>query len=242
MTSLPGLRTRISTRCHSMGVSRARRRPCDLLGEVDAEVVGLDHRFSSGGGATQRRPKPGEQLVHAERLRDVVVGAGVEGGDLVGLRIAGRQDEDRDRAPLPQPADDLDAVHPREAEVEDDDVGSVVGRQLQRRLAGGGQVDLVAPGPQVGRQRPEDGRFVVDGQDPGAHWSVPVWAVGRLMTIVAPPPGVSSISIVPPMALTKPGRRPGRARPLPRRGGRPGAGTVGTPGPGRRAGSRRPGR
>ena len=35
--------------------------------------------------AAEGGAEAGEELVHAERLGDVVVGAGVEGGDLVGL-------------------------------------------------------------------------------------------------------------------------------------------------------------
>jgi hypothetical protein len=38
---------------------------------------------SSGGGAAQRGPRPGEQFVHAEGFGDVVVGAGVERRDVL---------------------------------------------------------------------------------------------------------------------------------------------------------------
>src|SRR6478752_8083707 len=57
-----------------------------LLGdEVDRERVRLDRRllFWSGERATDGGPEARQQLVHAERLRDVVVGPGVECGDLV---------------------------------------------------------------------------------------------------------------------------------------------------------------
>ena len=71
------------------------RREADLVAvavhplgrEVDGEVRGLDERLLvSGRGPAERGAQPGEQLVHAERLGDVVVGAGVERGDLVALR------------------------------------------------------------------------------------------------------------------------------------------------------------
>ena len=65
--------------------------PHDLFcGEVDGERLGLDQRLlGPRRRAAQRRPQPGEQLVHAERLRDVVVGSGVERRDLRRLLVRG---------------------------------------------------------------------------------------------------------------------------------------------------------
>ena len=133
--------------CHSVGVRRTspvgRRDP--LRGEVDREVVGLDDRFLlRGRRAPERGPQPREELVHAERLRDVVVRAGVERGDLVALGLAHGEHDDRNRAPAAQAPDHLDAVDPREAEVEDDEIRVLPGRDRQRRLAGRGEVDVVA--------------------------------------------------------------------------------------------------
>ena len=73
------------------------------------------------GSAAGHRAQPGEQLVHAERLGDVVVGAGVEGVDLVEAVGPTGQHEDRDVGPAAQPGDDLGAVHVGQAEVEDDE-------------------------------------------------------------------------------------------------------------------------
>ena len=77
---LPGLRTSISTRCHSVGVSRtsSRRRPMTRLAARSmVNVVGRDHRLppSAGHRAAARRAHAGEQLAHPERLGHVVVGA-----------------------------------------------------------------------------------------------------------------------------------------------------------------------
>ena len=115
---------------------------------------GVDRRPASSarGRAAQRGAQAGEQLVHPERLGHVVVGAGVERRDLVGLAVAHRQHDDRHRAPAPQPADHVDAVDAREPEVEDHDVGVVARRELERLLAVGGEVDLVAAGAQVDRR------------------------------------------------------------------------------------------
>jgi hypothetical protein len=80
--------------------------------QVNGERVGLDKgvRCVAGGGTSQRGADPGEQFIHPERLGDVVVGAGVECGDLLVLRVPCRQHEDGRRAPAAQPADNFDAV------------------------------------------------------------------------------------------------------------------------------------
>ena len=77
---------------------------------------GADRRFSrsiasspisttgsaDGLDAPQRGAQPRQQLVDAERLGDVVVGAGIERGDLLVLVADGREDEDRDVRPAAQ--------------------------------------------------------------------------------------------------------------------------------------------
>ena len=94
--------------------------------------------------AAQRGADAGQQLVHAERLGDIVVGARVEGGHLVGLGVADRQHDDRDLRPSPEAADDLGAVDVGKPEIEEDDVG-MRGRRLAEGLAAGaGEVDVVA--------------------------------------------------------------------------------------------------
>src|SRR5207244_5380330 len=102
-------------------------------------------------------------------LGDVFSGPCVECGYLVGLGLPGRQNDDRDAGPAPQALDDLDAGDAGEAEVEDDDVGVVVGGLAEGVLPRGGEVDVVAPGPEVDGQGPEDLRLVVDDEDPFAH-------------------------------------------------------------------------
>src|SRR5262249_22530641 len=67
--------------------------------QVDVEVVGLDDRLFVAWGRPAERTQSREQLAHAEGLRDVVVGAGVERGDLVPLGLADGEDDDRDGAP-----------------------------------------------------------------------------------------------------------------------------------------------
>ena len=67
-----------------------------LRRQVDGEVRRLDEGFFfRRGGTPEGGAQAGEQLVHAERLGDVVVGAGVERRNLVALGVADRQHDDR---------------------------------------------------------------------------------------------------------------------------------------------------
>src|SRR6478735_1452194 len=126
---------------------------------VDAdELAGGD---DLGGRAPQQRPHAGEQLGEAERLGHVVVGPGVEahhGVDLVGAR---REDEDRDRATLgADPPAHLETVDLRQAEVEQDEVGVLLGAVEGGRTVLA-HVDVVPLASQRTRQRFRDGRVVL---------------------------------------------------------------------------------
>ena len=55
------------------------------------------------GGAAQQGAHAGEQLLHVEGLRYVIVGAGIEALDLVAPAVAGGQDDDRRLAALAAP-------------------------------------------------------------------------------------------------------------------------------------------
>ena len=230
MTSLPGLRTRSSTRCHSVGVSRTS--PSGVVhargGEVDRERVGRD--LGPAGRRPQPalgRPEPRQQLVHAERLRDVVVGAGVERPHLVGLLIARRQHEDRHAAPRTDALDHLDAVDAGQPEVDDREVGTLAGRRRERLLAVGRRDHLVAAGAQVraaahagsaARRRRPAPVVVTSHLRPRGRRDVSGLArparAGTLTTIVRPPPGVSSGVREPPIASTNP-RATARPSPTP---------------------------
>src|SRR6185295_3428864 len=110
--------------------------------------------FAGGLGAAGDGADAGEQFVDAERFGDVVVGAGVERGDLVGAAGAAGQHDDGDGGPAAEAADDLGALHVGQAEVEDDEVGALAGGGVQGGHAVGGGVDVVVPGAQVDAQGP----------------------------------------------------------------------------------------
>ena len=65
----------------------------------------------------------GLELGHPEGFGHVVVGSLIEGGHLAVLGADGREDDDRDVAPLPDPPAHLQPVDVGEAEVEHDHVG-----------------------------------------------------------------------------------------------------------------------
>ena len=198
---------------HSVGVevdllARGRRPPGR---EVDPEVRRLDHGLLVGRrvGAAQGGPQPGQQLVHAEGLGQVVVGAEVEGGDLVGLGLPHRQHDDGHGRPAPEAADHVEPVDAGQAEVEQDDVGVAGGRQVEGLLPAGRLVDVVAAGLQVHGEGPPDLGLVVDDQHPAlaGHGAapdprpLPVTAGASEMVTVRPPPGVSSTLISPCIAV-----------------------------------------
>ena len=99
---------------------------------------------SSDGVARRSAARKREELVHPERFGDVVVGTGVERRHLVGLGVTHGEHDDRDRAPPAQPADDIHTVDTGKPEVEHDDIGMVTRREVERVLAVGREVDVVA--------------------------------------------------------------------------------------------------
>ena len=84
---------------------------------VDDQVAAHDRlaRRRRRLDAPQRRADAGQQLLGAERLGDVVVGAGVERAHLVAFGAARREHQDRHARRLAHAAADLDAVDIRQA-------------------------------------------------------------------------------------------------------------------------------
>ena len=114
MTRRPALRTSTSTMCHWVGVSRMSsppRRACFAAKSSVKSGVVDDCLAFGQHGAAHRGPQPGEQLVHAERLGEVVVGAEVERFDLGCLGATPGQHDDRHRRPAPEAAHDVESVH-----------------------------------------------------------------------------------------------------------------------------------
>ena len=121
-------------------------------------------------GASQQGLDPAHELAQRERLGDVVVGAELEAHDLVELVAAGGQEQDRRLGPDgAQPAEHLEAVDPGQADVEEDEVGRLVGGELEPFLAGAGERDLIPLLLEGVLDPTRNGVLVFDDQDGGCH-------------------------------------------------------------------------
>jgi hypothetical protein len=148
--------------------------------KVDAQAAGLDRllrllRVLGRGllvvGAAEHRLHPRRQLEHAEGLGQVVVGAQLQAEYAVELGGFGSQHQDRRVARQgTQPAADLQAVHARQHQVEDDQV-VVAGLALgQRAEAVRDQAAFAVELGQLQLDEPADVRVVLDHQHAAGHW------------------------------------------------------------------------
>ena len=133
---------------------------------VDAHVAGEQ---LVGPGTAHVRAHAGEQLGDAERLGDVIVGAGVEPGHGVELGRAAGQDQDRGLGALgADQAAGFETVHPGHLDVEDHQRVVVAGAQPRGLDAVGRLVDLIALAAQDAREREADA-VVVLGDQQASH-------------------------------------------------------------------------
>ena len=98
----------------------------DTAHEVDREITAME----DGPLALrlklmpQRRPHPRQELVHAERFGDVIVGTEIERLNLADLVAATGQDHDRNRfVARPHPPQQFQPLHIRQPQIENDQVG-----------------------------------------------------------------------------------------------------------------------
>ena len=152
----------------------------------------------------------------------------VEGLDLAALiGAAGKHDDGHRRALLAQPADDLEAIDARQAEIEDDHVGGTAAHGLQRGLAILDLDDLMALRREAGPEEAPDRGLVIDHQHAqrraGGHHGAasaiggPSRGTGNIKVKTAPGRSVRlPASICPPIASTKP-RQMASPSPVPTR-------------------------
>ena len=189
-------------------------------GEVELEAVGAqDGIVGPVAAAAQDRLETGDELPRAERLGDVVVGAGLERADLLVLVVDGGQDEDRCVGPLAQAAGDLDPVAIGQDDVDDRHVRRVQRGGVERLLRRRRRDDLEAGIAQHDAQRPEDLSLVVADEDATAHaastGSRSGTSRGISTTKLVACPGSDSAHTLPPLASRNP-RAMARPRPDPR--------------------------
>ena len=120
-----------------------------------------------GARAPHQRRRARDELAHAERLRQVVVGAAVEPHHLVGFFAPRGQHQNRRVAIRAMPADrarDGDAVHARQHQIEDDEVEGLLARDQHRFLAIGDRHALVSLDAQVQTHQVANVLFVLDDE------------------------------------------------------------------------------
>ena len=167
-TRRPGRRTSASTRPHSFGVrwtsAPSRVDPLRPPGRWCMPPTST-LTASAPGRSPQCGPQPGQQLVHAERLGHVVVGAGVEGLHLVHALVSGGQDDDRHRAAAPgyRRMTSTPPI-PGSPRSSSDHVGMVAASLFEPVLARAGHHHLVALGAQAQIERLHQRSIVVADQ------------------------------------------------------------------------------
>ncbi len=115
--------------------------------------------------AAQQRAHAGGELGHGEGFHHVVVGAQVEAVDAVVHRVARGEHQHRHRAAFvhrggAQAAQHLEAVHLRQADIEDHQVEALLRCGQDRLLAARGDVDRVPLGFQDATQTGGERRVV----------------------------------------------------------------------------------
>ena len=158
-----------------------RRRQPDLtlahvageLGDVEREPARADLRgprlLPHPRGAPQDSAHSRRKLAGAERLRDVVVCAGVQPPQAVLLVHARRQHDDRDVRLRAQRLAHLRPVELREHQVEHDEVRLALASEPQPLLAVRGRQHLVAVVPEVPGHEIGGRRVVFNDEDGASH-------------------------------------------------------------------------
>ena len=126
-----------------------------------------------GGHRTLGTPNQGvhasDQLAHAERLAQVVVGADTEPDEHVRLVGLGRQHQHRYRAGRLDTAAHFESVEPGQHQIEHHHVGIDPGARVDGRRAIGGSDDLVPLAAQPSGDGLGNRGLVVDDENCAAH-------------------------------------------------------------------------
>ena len=137
------------------------------IGQVDRQraktqggFLGLSRRCLA-----QQRTHTGKKLLDAERFGHVVIGATVEGLNLLTFAGPHRQHQHRHARPLAKLAQHLLAVHVGQAQVEHQQIRFAQGRLGQAFVAGAGFDYLIALGSQADAQEFADLGFVINDKN-----------------------------------------------------------------------------
>ena len=116
--------------------------------------------------APKRHSDPREELFGAKRLRDVIVGAEIEGRDLVRFTAARRQDNDRHRRFAANTTGDFSAFDVGQTQIQDNQIGRMRVHDLQGVTAASYDVHVVSSRAEQGLHRALNRDFIVYEQNP----------------------------------------------------------------------------
>ncbi|MNI67738.1 hypothetical protein D3C73_1233860 [compost metagenome] len=139
--------------------------------QVVFQITGFQHAGLHALAATRQGVQTHFHFLQRERLDQVVVSTGIEAGQFVVQRIARGQHQHRGLLAcfVAKLAADLDTVHARQVEIQDNRVELVHDSQMQPGHSVGSEVHGVAPVLQVVAQIGRNVAVVFDYQDSHCH-------------------------------------------------------------------------
>lgn len=141
--------------------THAQRADDNFLGRVRCGGLAL-------GGAAGDGAKAGEQFARRKCFGQIIVRADFEADDAVRLLAAAGEHEDRRVRGAAEFFEDLEAIHAREHDIEDDGVGSFAEGEFEAVGAGVGQGNVVAHRHEIFADEAAELAVVIDDEDAGA--------------------------------------------------------------------------
>ena len=121
-------------------------------------LVSGEARAAEGG------PNAGEEFVEAERLGEVIIGAGIESFNFVSLRIANRDDDDGNIPARAHGAAGFNSPHAGHIQIENHDIDRLLAQNIESLFAILRFEDTSALSAEAGTQHTADLWFVINKQ------------------------------------------------------------------------------
>ncbi len=155
-------------------VELGRRQLHILAADIDAAVHEINQELARAEdrvlpllveAVAERGIESRHELLHAEGLGDVVVGAAQQRLDLDALIAAAREHDNGHARLLANDRDQVKAVHVRQAEIEDHQIRPLAAKEVERALGGLGLDDLIVLRRQLALEETPDGWLVIDHEN-----------------------------------------------------------------------------
>src|SRR5438309_3190517 len=155
--------------------------------DVQLHIAKVQYRLRGGGpGTAQRYANAGVKLLHAERLGEVVVRAGLQRAHLIGLLAHDRQDDDRNLGPAADLLQRAETAHLRHGEVEQDHVRRPALNLDQALGAVPRDFDLIAQQLEPAPHAVADLGLVIDHQHARGHAYATEGTAGSVTSAACP--------------------------------------------------------